>query len=50
MAKGEQTEDTILDINGTITVLDKDIKEFIDELEKLFQKWADNNGWSFTFK
>ncbi|KKM47415.1 hypothetical protein LCGC14_1558630 [marine sediment metagenome] len=49
MAKGEETNDTILDIKGTITVLDKDEQAFIDEIEEVFKKYADNDGWHFKF-
>ena len=48
-ATDPDTDDTILDIEGTITILDKDAKAFVDELEALFEKYANDDSWHFKF-
>lgn len=43
------TDDTIIEVRGSITVDDKRVKRFIDELEVLFEKYADDDSWFFKF-
>ena len=50
MAKGEETEDTIVDVEGTITVLDERVEPFIDEIEAVFKTYANDDGWHVTLR
>ena len=44
------TNDTIMKIQGGITVADNKIEKFIDALDALFKKYAEDDSWFFKFQ
>ena len=43
------TDDTIIKITGGITVADNKVERFIDALDALFKKYAEDDSWFFKF-